>query len=639
MDIKYQRRLDLNEWIIAARWFYLGAIFLVGVLGNSLLSLFDVGFSLVSVTLLFILFLALNGLFYRVLDDIKKIRSENKLQLLSLGQIFIELFFLTLIMYMGGDKGMIGVFYFLPIISAAMIFGVRGGVLVAILSAVLVNSSVVLDYFYYAVDNVFDRGPVDLFQLNEWRYHTMSLIKTVTTSNFYLVIGIFSGYGTNFLFSREQKLIDQAKEMEWQNKMRQQKVEKLNQDASRLEEQDKQLKHINSRLNQKVKELEKSERSLMRAFSDLQEARRQIEEEQNRISAIISNFVDPIILIGKNGGLSLINPAAKNIFGFLDDDLGKMVPESNNYAMENFKTIIKKDFEVHAGGKKNLPKETEEVVVESEGQSLTYKVVTAKVLDNDGVYLGVMKIFYNVTREKMIDEMKTEFISIAAHQLRTPLSSIKWGIKMVLSGDVGKLNKDQVELLDSGYKSNERMIGLVNDMLDVSRIEEGRFGYDFAVEDFVEALDPILEVIQAQINEKQIRFSIHKPEKVPKVEMDKKKMNLVLQNLLENAVKYTPEYGKIEVFLEPGNNFLRVRIRDNGVGIPEKDQSKLFSKFFRANNVIRMQTEGSGLGLFIVKNIIAKHGGDITFHSEEGRGTEFVFTIPYSGKKNNNSQG
>jgi len=630
MDLQYQRRLDLNEWIIAARWFYLGAIFLIGVLGNALLNLFDIGFSLVSVTILFVLFLILNGLFYRFLEDIKKDKSVGKLQFLSVGQILIELLFLTLVIYLGGDKGMISIFYFLPIVSAAMIFGVRGGLAIAVLSAVLVNATVVLDYFYYAWGNIFARDILDLFELSQWRYETISLIKTITTSNFYLVIGVFSGYGFNFLFSREQKLIDRAKKMEWESKMRQQKVEKLNADASRLEEQDKELKRINSQLNQKVKELEKSERSLMRAFSDLQEARRQIEEEQNKVSAIISNFVDPIIMIGKNSELNLINPAAKDVFGFLDADLGKQIPEENNYSMENFKEIIKKDYEVHAGGRKNLPKGTEEVVFKSGGQDLTYKVVTAKVNDSKGEYLGVMKIFYNLTRERMIDKMKTEFISIAAHQLRTPLSSIKWVIRMVLSGDAGELNEEQAELLNKGYKSNERMIGLVNDMLDVSRIEEGRFGYNFAVEDFTETLDTIMESLSGQIKEKNIKLDVNKPKTIPPVEMDKKKMSLVLQNLLENAVKYTPEYGRIKVALEPGNNFLRVRVKDNGVGIPKEDQGKLFSKFFRANNVIRMQTEGSGLGLFIVRNIIVKHGGDITFESEEGKGTEFIFTIPYS---------
>ncbi|MFH0891541.1 MAG: ATP-binding protein [Candidatus Falkowbacteria bacterium] len=112
--------------------------------------------------------------------------------------------------------------------------------------------------------------------------------------------------------------------------------------------------------------------------------------------------------------------------------------------------------------------------------------------------------------------------------------------------------------------------------------------------------------------------------------MDKQKIGLVIENLLENAIKYTPEYGRIELDVEAGDHFLRVRVEDNGVGIPDKDQEKLFTKFFRAENVIRMQTEGSGLGLFIVRNIIKKHGGEITFVSHEGKGTKFVFTLPIS---------
>jgi signal transduction histidine kinase len=115
---------------------------------------------------------------------------------------------------------------------------------------------------------------------------------------------------------------------------------------------------------------------------------------------------------------------------------------------------------------------------------------------------------------------------------------------------------------------------------------------------------------------------------MPKIYIDNQKMELVLQNLIENAVKYTPEFGKIEIAVEFTNTFFKFKIKDNGVGIPEKDQKKLFSKFFRAENVMRMQTEGSGLGLFIVKNIIIKHGGDITYKSQEGKGTEFVITLP-----------
>jgi signal transduction histidine kinase len=279
--------------------------------------------------------------------------------------------------------------------------------------------------------------------------------------------------------------------------------------------------------------------------------------------------------------------------------------------------------------KVNNPNE-EEVTINHGGQELTYKVLTAKVIDHKGQYLGVMKIFYNLTREKIIDKLKSEFISIAAHQLRTPLSAIKWVIKMILDGDVGKLNLEQEKLLFKGYQSNERIINLVNDMLNVSRIEDGRFGYSFNRDDFIEVLEAVIDGQATIMERKKIKFTLTKPKKMPLIYMDKQKIELALQNLLENAVKYTPEYGKIELAVEVGDSLVKMIIKDNGVGIPDKEQGKLFSKFFRAENVVRMQTEGSGLGLFITKNIIKKHGGEITFTSKEGKGTQFVFTLPIS---------
>ena len=273
------------------------------------------------------------------------------------------------------------------------------------------------------------------------------------------------------------------------------------------------------------------------------------------------------------------------------------------------------------------------MVIDFLGQELSYKVITAEVVDNQNQSLGIMKIFYNLTREKMIDKLKSDFISIAAHQLRTPLSAIKWVLKMILDGDSGKLNKEQEKLLFKGYRSNERIINLVNDMLNVSRIEEGRFGYSFGRENFEEALKIVVDSLDNQVKERNLSLEIKKTKNIPLVYMDKQKMILVLQNIIENSVKYTPENGKIEIILEVGKRFLNVSIKDNGVGIPEKDISKLFTKFFRAENVIRMQTEGSGLGLFMVKNIIEKHGGDISVKSKEGEGTEMNFTLPFDEEK------
>lgn len=381
-------------------------------------------------------------------------------------------------------------------------------------------------------------------------------------------------------------------------------------------------------LGQKMADLERSEKATFKAFADLSDVERNLEKEHRKTAAIISNFIDPIIVIDKDKKISFLNPAAKEIFGFIETDLGKIISSSNNYSMENFRKLIKNNYTVKDSKliKSNNPDE-EEVVIKNNSQELTYKVITARVLSEKNESLGVMKIFYNLTREKMIDKLKSEFISIAAHQLRTPLSAIKWAIKMILDGDVGALNNEQQELLKQGYASNERIIALVNDMLNVSRIEEGRFGYSFNKDSFEESLNIVTKSLENQINNKKIKLVVSLPKNLPMVFMDKQKMTLVLQNLIENAVKYTPEYGKIEVKVKNNKTELEVKVKDNGIGIPKADQEKLFSKFFRAENVIRMQTEGSGLGLFIVKNIIEKHGGKIVCKSDEGKGTEFTFTI------------
>jgi signal transduction histidine kinase len=630
MDYNYERKLEINEWVINSRWFYMVAVFLIGILGNSLVSLFEYTFSFFYIAALLLLFLVANSILLLNLKNIKKNKSEHKLRILGFWQIAIELLVFTVITYLLGEKSMASLFFFIPIISASILFGVRGSVITALLSGFLVNIFAVFEYFNMIFGYLFDRQFLSTFSSYEVRYSTLNLIKTIVASNLYLVIAIISGYGSKYFFKREQVLFENSTRTIQEKDDRLKQLEKSAQYTEQVKKHDEIITSINKQLGEKINELENSEKSMLRAFSDLKLARESTEKEQRKTSAIISNFVDPIILIDKNDALSLFNPAAQNVFGFLSNDLGKKVSPENNYSLSNFKGIVDREFSVKSAKelKSGNPFE-EEAVINLGGQENTYKVITAGVVDKNNENLGIMKIFYNLTREKMIDKMKSEFISIAAHQLRTPLSAIKWAIKMILDGDVGKLNEEQAKLLFKGYESNERIIILVNDMLNVSRIEEGRFGYNFKKEDFVKAVELQIDALDSIIKQKNIKLEFTAPKKLPLVYMDGGKMALVIQNLLENAVKYTPEYGKIFVKIEAGGNFLKVKVKDNGVGIPEKDQAKLFSKFFRAENAVRLQTEGSGLGLFIVKNIIKKHGGEISFESEEGKGTEFVFTIPF----------
>jgi signal transduction histidine kinase len=230
-------------------------------------------------------------------------------------------------------------------------------------------------------------------------------------------------------------------------------------------------------------------------------------------------------------------------------------------------------------------------------------------------------------REENIARMKSEFLSITAHQLRTPLSALKWALHMTLEGDTGKLNKGQKEILHKGYVSNERMITLVNDLLDVVRIEEGKFDYKFEKLNLKKLIREIVNDMKILAQQKKLKLELHEPTNVfPEIAVDSEKLRLAIMNVLDNAIQYTRAGGQIDVELTYQNDVLII-VRDTGVGIPEYQLSRLFTKFFRADNAVRMQTTGSGLGLFIAKNIIEKHGGKIRIESQEGKGTTVYLTI------------
>ncbi len=237
----------------------------------------------------------------------------------------------------------------------------------------------------------------------------------------------------------------------------------------------------------------------------------------------------------------------------------------------------------------------------------------------------------NRANEKLqeFDEIKSNFISVVAHQLRTPLSGVKWTLNMILNGDMGELNNDQKTFLMKSYESNGRMITLVNDMLATDRIQSGKVHYGFRFINIVDLLDNVLFEMAPQASKKNISIEFkNKLENLPQVFVDPETMRAVLQNLLENSIKYTMDGGRIELDVQNKGETLEVSIADNGIGIPDEEKKKVFGRFFRATNAIKQETDGSGLGLYIAKTIIEKNGGKIWFDSEVGKGTTFHFTVP-----------
>lgn len=234
---------------------------------------------------------------------------------------------------------------------------------------------------------------------------------------------------------------------------------------------------------------------------------------------------------------------------------------------------------------------------------------------------------------KVLDHKKSEFISVVAHQLRTPLSGLKWTLSMLLKGDLGPINKDQENLIKKSYETNEHLINIINEILDTDLITTGKT-------DFTPTDANIRDIIAEVINEaspnaihKNIKLKQDISKEVPKIfQADANKLSLVIQNLLDNAIKYSPKDSEINIKVSSDSEKMKMQISDHGIGIPEEQQKNIFERFYRAQNALRVQANGSGLGLFIAKNIVTMHGGKIWFDSKENEGTTFSIEIPLEQK-------
>jgi len=246
------------------------------------------------------------------------------------------------------------------------------------------------------------------------------------------------------------------------------------------------------------------------------------------------------------------------------------------------------------------------------------------------IILLVGKLIINqIEQMAKLNRMKNEFISVASHQLRTPLSAMRWQAELLLAKMSDGLNEKQKEKIANIDMLSLRMTRLVNDLLDVAKIDQGRLNITIQETNIIECLEGILnEIITPLANEKEIKIIFEKKNDLPLAMADCDKMKLVFENLLSNAVKYTLNEGKVEISYRKEDDFAIFEIKDNGVGIPLSQQDQVFGKFFRSSNIVRYQTEGTGLGLYIAKNIIEQMGGKIWFESEENVGTTFSFTVP-----------
>jgi signal transduction histidine kinase len=230
-----------------------------------------------------------------------------------------------------------------------------------------------------------------------------------------------------------------------------------------------------------------------------------------------------------------------------------------------------------------------------------------------------------------LDKAKDEFISMASHQLRTPLTAIKGYLSMLLEGDAGEIRVSQYDFVNEAFQGANRMVGLINDLLNVSRMETGRFFLEPTEVDMKKIVEEEVKQLNKQAKEKGLKLEIKTKGKIPKIWADETKIRQVVMNFADNAIYYTTK-GSVTVTLESDKKNVIYKVVDTGIGVPKDQQKNLFQKFYRADNARHVRPDGTGLGIYLAKRVMDDHGGEIIFESKEGKGSTFGFKLPIKSK-------
>ena len=401
-----------------------------------------------------------------------------------------------------------------------------------------------------------------------------------------------------------------------------------------VEAKTQELEQNVEKLTETNESLEKTKTAMLNIAEDLEKDKRLVLEEKLRDEAMLASIGDGIIVVDTQEKTVRMNPVAEQLLGYTEKDLiGKNYLDTVKAETKEGEPILKAERAMLRAIDRRTKITESFVYIRKDGTKFVADVTNAPIfLENE--LIGDIIVIRDVTKQEEINKAKTEFISLASHQLRTPLSAIRWYIELLMDEENGKLTKEQKEHLEEICMGNKRMVALVNALLNTSRIETGTFMIDPQPTDIVKIAKEALAESELKIKEKNLDIQL-KTTRLPKINVDPNLTNIILQNLITNAVKYTPSKGKIiiEIGKEKDKEAIRICVKDNGYGIPKAEQEHIFEKLYRATNIKERETDGTGLGLYMVKQILERAGGKISFKSTEGKGTTFCVDLPISGMK------
>jgi len=346
---------------------------------------------------------------------------------------------------------------------------------------------------------------------------------------------------------------------------------------------------------------------------------------ENRITSILNNMQDSVITINKDCIIESCNPATKEIFGFpVEELIGKRFGRTlTNFICPTYKedTFWKEECFLRGAFEKKdvMGKKKDGTVFPMELEVNTIN------FDNKPVFLLVIR---DITERKEIEKMKNEFISIVSHELRTPLTSIRGALGLIASSSLGEVPDKIANLVDIAYKNSMRLGNLINDILDIEKIEAGKMDFDIKPVNLAELIYQSAEANKPYAEQYNVEIIVNNILPDAKINADKERIMQVLSNLISNAAKFSPEGEKIYIFVEKIKTQIRISVKDNGSGIPDSFKSLIFTKFAQRDSSDSRAKGGTGLGLSICKAIVEKMNGSIGFETEENKGTTFYFDIP-----------
>lgn len=395
-----------------------------------------------------------------------------------------------------------------------------------------------------------------------------------------------------------------------------------------------QISEAKQRLEERNADLVKAQTATANLLEDLEEEKRAVEHkvqertedlrmEREKLLQVTQYMKGGGLLFDEHGAITFVNTVAYRLLGIDSRSSYEEVMNgffsyfANTPIRDHFDRCLKRGLTFHVG--------------EIDGRGRVYEMYFRTIRterDDSGKIRGYFLSFSDITEAKMLERSKSELVAVASHQLRTPLTAMRGNVEMLVDESYGPLNKEQRELLSDINVSTTRLISMVNDMLDITKIEKEDLEMKLEDVSIQEIIESILSDLTDYAARHEFTITCHNMERNVTVYADKMRVRQVVQNLVDNAIKYSIHPGKLDITLNESDLFVQVTFKDNGIGVPKVEQPKLFGRFYRASNTAKAASSGSGLGLYIVRSIVRQLGGDIWFESEENAGTAFFVTFP-----------